>query len=121
MSETKYSVVMTSCANDEQAQRIATALVEKKLAACVQASHVTSTYRWKGVVETEPEVRLLIKGKTADYEAIAALIAAMHSYENPEVVAIPVIAGSPLYLDWIEAETTRQVCSSTGLPVRADS
>jgi periplasmic divalent cation tolerance protein len=100
-------MVMTTCANDEQAARIATALVEKKLAACVQASHITSTYRWKGAIETEPEVRLLIKAKGADYEAIAALIAAMHSYENPQVLAIPVIAGAPLYLDWIDAETRR--------------
>lgn len=107
MSDTRYVMVMTTCANDEQAARIATALVEKKLAACVQASHITSTYRWKGAIETEPEVRLLIKAKGADYEAIAALIAAMHSYENPQVLAIPVIAGAPLYLDWIDAETRR--------------
>jgi periplasmic divalent cation tolerance protein len=107
MSDPKYVMIMTTCANDEQAARIATALVEKKLAACVQASHVTSTYRWKGAVETEPEVRLLIKAKGVDYEAIAALITALHSYENPEVVAIPVIAGAALYLDWIDAETRR--------------
>lgn len=107
MSDTKYVMVMTTCANDEQATRIANALVEQKLAACVQASHITSTYRWKGAVETEPEIRLLIKAQGSDYEAIAALIAAMHSYENPEVVAIPVMAGAPLYLGWIDAETRR--------------
>jgi periplasmic divalent cation tolerance protein len=107
MPETKYTIVMTTCADEEQASRIAAALVEKKLAACVQASDIMSTYRWKGVVETEPEVRLLIKARAADYEAIAALIVAMHSYENPEVVALPVMAGSPPYLDWIDAETGR--------------
>jgi len=107
MSAAKYLIVMTTCADDEQATRIATALVEKKLAACVQASHITSTYRWRGVVETAPEVRLLIKAKAADSEAIAACIVALHSYENPEVLAIPVIAGAQPYLDWIETETTR--------------
>ena len=107
MSDTKYLVVMTTCANDEQAARIAAALVEQRLAACVQASHVRSTYRWKGKVETELECRLLIKARAADYEAIATLIASMHSYENPQVLAIPVVAGSQLYLDWIDAETTR--------------
>lgn len=107
MSETKYSMILTTCANDEQAARIATALVERKLAACVQASHITSTYRWQGSVETEPEVRLSIKARRADYEAIAAVIAAMHSYENPQVLAIPIEAGAPLYLDWIESETRR--------------
>jgi periplasmic divalent cation tolerance protein len=105
MSKAQYVIVMTTCASDEQATRMAAALVEKKLAACVQASHITSTYRWQGVVETAPEVRLLIKAKAADYEAIAALIAALHSYENPEVLAIPVTAGAQLYLDWIDAET----------------
>lgn len=105
MSEARYLIVMTTCASDEQARRLAQALVEKKLAACVQASQITSTYRWQGVVETAPEVRLLIKAKAADYDAIAALIVAMHSYENPEVLAIPVTAGAQLYLDWIDAET----------------
>jgi periplasmic divalent cation tolerance protein len=100
-----YVIVMTTCADDEQATRLAAALVERRLAACVQASPITSTYRWKGVVETGKEVRLLIKAKHADYDAIEALIVAMHSYENPEVLAIPVIAGSRLYLEWIDAET----------------
>ena len=108
MSEARYLIVMTTCASDEQARRLAQALVEKKLAACVQASQITSTYRWQGVVETAPEVRLLIKAKAADYDAIAALIVAMHSYENPEVLAIPVTAGAQLYLDWIDAETRSQ-------------
>ena len=107
MSEAKYLIVMTTCPSNEEAARLAQALVEKKLAACVQASHITSTYRWQGVVETAPEVRLVIKAKAADYDAIAALIVALHSYENPEVLAIPVTAGAQLYLDWIEAETRR--------------
>jgi periplasmic divalent cation tolerance protein len=105
MIAAKYLIVMTTCASDEQATRLAQALVEKKLAACVQASHITSTYRWQGAIETAPEVRLLIKAKAADYDAIAALIVALHSYRNPEVLAIPVTAGTQLYLDWIDLET----------------
>jgi periplasmic divalent cation tolerance protein len=104
----KYAIVITTCPNEEEATRLAAALVEKKLAACVQASNIISTYRWKGVIETGREVRLLIKAKRADYEAIEASIKSMLSYENPEVLAIPVIAGSPLYLDWIDTETRRQ-------------
>jgi periplasmic divalent cation tolerance protein len=102
MSAAKYLIVMTTCVSDEEATRLAQALVEKKLAACVQASHITSTYRWQGTVETAPEVRLLIKARAADYDAIAALITALHSYENPEILAIPVTAGAKLYLDWID-------------------
>jgi periplasmic divalent cation tolerance protein len=100
--DARYVIVMTTCPDDEQASRLATALVEKKLAACVQASDIISTYSWKGVIETGKEVRLMIKAKYADYEAIEALILATHSYENPEVLAVPVIAGSRLYLDWID-------------------
>jgi len=111
MLDGKYLVVMTTCPGDEQATRIAAALVEKKLAACVQASHIVSTYRWQGAVETAPEVRLLIKAKVADYDAIAALIVALHSYENPEILGVPVIAGSQPYLDWIDTETRRQASS----------
>jgi periplasmic divalent cation tolerance protein len=103
--DARHVIVITTCADDEEAARLATALVEKKLAACVQASPIVSTYRWKGAVETGKEVRLMIKAKYADYGAIEALILAGHSYENPEVIAIPVIAGSRMYLDWIDTET----------------
>jgi periplasmic divalent cation tolerance protein len=100
-------VVMTTCTSQEEASRLAAALVEKKLAACVQASGITSTYRWKDALETSKEVRLTIKAKVVDYAAIEALITSLHSYEVPEVLAVPVIAGSSAYLEWIDSETTR--------------
>jgi len=103
--EARHVIVITTCADDEEATRLATALVEKKLAACVQTSPIVSIYRWKGAVETGKEVRLMIKAKYADYAAIEAFILAGHSYENPEVIAIPVIAGSRIYLEWLDAET----------------
>ena len=101
----EYTIVITTCPNDEQATRLAAALLEKKLAACVQTSNIISTYRWKGGVETEKEVRLMIKAKRSDYDAIEAFIKSTHSYETPEVLALPVIAGSQSYLDWIDGET----------------
>jgi periplasmic divalent cation tolerance protein len=82
-------------------------LVKQQLAACVQTSEIVSTYRWKGVVETAREVRLMIKAKRADYEAIEAFIRVTHPYENPEIVALPLVAGAQAYLDWIETETRR--------------
>jgi periplasmic divalent cation tolerance protein len=103
--DAKYVIVMTTCPTDEEATRIATALVQGKMAACVQASAITSTYRWQGAVETGKEVRLMVKAKRANYAAIEALVRVMHSYENPEVLAVPVLAGSRNYLEWIEAET----------------
>jgi periplasmic divalent cation tolerance protein len=103
----RYVMVITTCADDEQATQLATALVDKKLAACVQASNITSTYRWKGAVETAGEVRLLIKARYSDYRAIEALIKSTHSYETPEILAVPVITGSAAYLEWIDTETRR--------------
>ena len=103
----QYVIVMTTCPNDEEAHQLASELVGKRLAACVQASNIISTYRWQGAVETAKEVRLFIKARQADYAAVAALILATHSYDIPEVVAIPITAGSRSYLDWIEAETAR--------------
>lgn len=101
----KYIAVITTCPDDESASRIASVLVERKLAACVQASAITSTYRWQGAIETAREVRLMIKARSADYDAIQACIMEVHSYQNPEVIALPIVAGSRLYLDWIDAET----------------
>ena len=103
----EYVVVLTTCANDEQARALATALLERKLAACVQASDISSSYRWKGAIETSHEVRLMIKARRADYTAIEALITELHSYETPEVLAVPVVAGSRAYLEWLDAETVR--------------
>jgi len=103
----EYVVVMTTVANEEQARALATALLERKLAACVQASDITSSYRWKGAIEVSAEVRLMIKARQADYAAIEALIAELHSYETPQVLAVPVIAGSRAYLEWLDAETSR--------------
>ena len=106
----KYIVVIATCPDEELATRIAGVLVERKLAACVQASAITSTYRWQGAIETAQEVRLMIKAKSADYDAIQACIVELHSYQNPEVIALPVVAGSRLYLDWIDAQTRGSSC-----------
>jgi periplasmic divalent cation tolerance protein len=103
----EYVVVMTTCANEEEARQLATALLEKRLAACVQANDISSTYRWKGAVESSNEVRLMIKAKRADYPAIEALIVSLHSYDTPQVLAIPVVDGSRAYLDWVDVETSR--------------
>ncbi len=102
---TNHVVVITTVPDDEQANRLARELVERRLAACVQASAITSTYRWQGAIETGREVRLMIKAKSADYDAIQACIVELHSYQNPEIIVLPIVAGSRSYLDWIDAET----------------
>ena len=102
---TNYVVVITTVPDDEQASRLARELVERQLAACVQASAITSTYRWQGAIETGREVRLMIKAKLVDYDAIQACIVELHSYQNPQIIALPIVAGARSYLDWIDAET----------------
>ena len=107
MNAADYMVIITTCPNAEQATKLAEMLIKQQLAACVQASDIVSTYRWQGVVETAKEVRLMIKARSADYEAVESFIRATHPYENPEILALPVLAGSRAYLEWIDTETRR--------------
>jgi periplasmic divalent cation tolerance protein len=103
----KYIIVITTCPTEAEAGRLAGLLMEKRLAACVQASAIKSTYRWLGSIETADEVRLMIKATAADYSEIEALIKLAVSYQNPEIIAIPIVAGSQIYFDWMDQETSR--------------
>lgn len=99
-------VVLTNCGSAEEADRVARALVEAGLAACVNIlPGVRSVYRWRGAVEEAQEWTLLIKTTRRLSDRVAALIERLHSYDLPEVVALPVVAGLEPYLDWIDAET----------------
>jgi periplasmic divalent cation tolerance protein len=101
---TAHIQVLTTAGSEEEAGRIAAALVERKLAACVQVvGPVTSRYRWRGEVEEEREWQCLAKTTRAAYEAVEAAIREAHSYDEPEIVATPIVAGSAGYLAWIEA------------------
>ena len=97
----KYIVVVTTCPDEEAASRLAGVLVERKLAACVQASAITSTYRWQGAIETAPEVLLSAKTRAGKLEALEACVRALHSYEVPEIVAVPVVWASEPYARWL--------------------
>lgn len=100
------AIVLTACSADV-ALRIAEALVEAKLAGCVQRLPIESTYRWQGEVETAREVLLLIKIRTADYSAVEQAILALHDYETPEIVMLPVAQGFAGYLSWLGEATRR--------------
>ncbi|MEN6375904.1 MAG: divalent-cation tolerance protein CutA [Smithella sp.] len=98
--------VTTTTATKEEAQKIARHLVEQKVAACVQiAGPITSTYRWKGKVETAEEWLCLIKTRENLYQELEKVIISLHSYETPEIVAVPIVQGSREYLSWLENET----------------
>src|SRR5262245_7893673 len=95
-------VVLTTCGNDEDAQALAHVLVERRLAACVNAiSKVASTYRWKGEVQQDQETLLIIKTTAPRLAALEQAIRAGSKYELPEVIALPVQAGSSDYLAWL--------------------
>jgi periplasmic divalent cation tolerance protein len=101
--------VVTTTEHQEDAERIARALVEERLAACVQvAGPITSVYRWHGQIETAREWQCCAKTRREFYDEIERAIRRLHPYEVPEILAVPVIAGSADYLAWLEQETGRQ-------------
>jgi periplasmic divalent cation tolerance protein len=99
-------IVLCTCADSETASRLARALVDERLAACVNAiPDVVSTYRWNDAIHTDNEVLLLIKTTADRLDAMQARLLELHPYEIPEVLAIEPIAGSAPYLAWLDRET----------------
>jgi periplasmic divalent cation tolerance protein len=98
-------VILTTCESDEEAGRIARSLVEKHIAACVSIlPKARSIYRWKGEIEDAQEFVLLIKSRRDVFEALRTELSKIHSYEVPEIIALPVVDGSEAYLGWIDRE-----------------
>ena len=97
-----YAVVLTTTANKEDARQIASEVVKAKLAACVQFLSIESIYVWKDKVNNDPEILLLIKTRAEKYKEIESLIKKIHKYEVPEIVLLPIEAGSKDYLHWID-------------------
>ena len=106
MSKDEIIIVFTHVPNSACAENIARALIASKLAACVNiSSPVVSIYHWQGQIEQAQEVGLIIKTSCQAYPALATKLQALHPYELPEIVAIPVTQGLPAYLDWVRSET----------------
>jgi periplasmic divalent cation tolerance protein len=98
----EYLQVLTTVASEEEAERLGEALVERRLAACVQVvGPISSRYRWQGKVETAREWICLAKTEAARYPEVEAAIGELHSYDEPEIVATPIVAGNAGYLDWV--------------------
>ncbi|MGB7761267.1 MAG: divalent-cation tolerance protein CutA [Bryobacteraceae bacterium] len=97
-------VVFSTCASQEEAEKLARLVVEQGLAACASiVPNVRSYYRWQGAVETAGEHLLIIKSSRPQFAALSAALERTHSYEVPEVLAVPVVEGSAAYLTWLEA------------------
>lgn len=103
-------MVFSTCGSLEEARRIARAIVEARLAACAQVMpEIQSIYRWKGAVEESAEALILFKTTAEKLAEIEKGIAALHSYDTPEIVAVPVSGGAERYLAWL-----RDSVSATG-------
>jgi periplasmic divalent cation tolerance protein len=99
-----HAVVLSTVGTEDEASRIASALVERRLAACVNVvSGVGSTYRWQGAVRTDREWLLVIKTRRDRFEAVRAAIRELHTYEVPEIVMLDITDGDAAYLRWIDA------------------
>ena len=109
-------VVLCACPDEVTADRIARELVTTQLAACVnRLPGVRSIYRWEGVLQDEPEVLLTIKTTKSRYEELEMRLKALHPYEVPEIIALPVLAGAAPYLAWLAGET-RPVAATQDSP-----
>jgi len=99
-------LVLTNLPDRETAERLAGALIEQRVAACVNIlAPCLSVYRWNGAVQREEEHPVLIKTTAERYPALEAAIRAAHPYELPEIIAVPIERGLPAYLAWVDAET----------------
>lgn len=98
-------VVLVTCGSRKEARKIARELLSRRLAACVNeiGASIVSTYRWKGKIESAKEFLLLIKTTKHRFAALRKAVLELHSYETPEIIALPIVAGSRTYLDWIAA------------------
>lgn len=99
-----YCMVMTTFADDANGKKIIDVLISQRLAACVQVMPMQSYYRWDGKVNCDAEKLVLIKTRTALYEKVQEAIVSNHAYDTPQVTQLPINAGFPPYLNWIDDE-----------------
>ncbi|MEC6823700.1 cytochrome C biogenesis protein [Photobacterium sp. NCIMB 13483] len=99
---TNYCVIVTTFSDDENGQTIINALLEQRLAACIQVMPIKSYYHWKQKINCDQEQQIIIKTKTNLFEQVQAIIVKHHLYETPEIIQLPITKGSVDYLSWID-------------------
>ena len=105
MADASACMVMTTAANKEQAEKIATAVLQARLVACVQIQEITSYFWWDGKINRDAEQLLYLKTTAQHYDALEAAIIANHSYDTPEILQVPIEKGFGKYLGWLKKET----------------
>ena len=102
-------VALVTVGTREEGERIADALVPESVAACVNiVGPIRSIYHWQGTLHHDEELLLIIKTRRELFDRLAARVRALHSYDNPEVVALPIVAGAEEYLGWVRVTTSRE-------------
>lgn len=101
MTDTDMVVVSVACGSEIEANNLAALLIGQRLAACVQSHAMVSTYSWQGKVETAPEIMLTIKTLASKLTALEALVRQHHSYDVPEIIAVPFVWASEDYARWL--------------------
>lgn len=102
----RYGIVLITASSETEGESIARALIEAKLAACVSLTPVNSIYTWQGQINSDREWQLIIKTDLNLFSALESKVKELHSYEIPEIIALPIVAGSKPYLDWIGENIT---------------
>lgn len=97
----EFAIVQTTTDTAQEADQLASGAIEQQIAGCVQISHITSYYRWHGQAQHDPEFLLTFKTTAAAVETVKDYLATHHSYEEPEIIVIPIVDGSQGYLQWI--------------------
>ena len=102
----QFVVVLVTCGSEEEASKIAHALVDERLAACANMiSPIRSIYRWQGKIWDEREWLLVVKTRETRFQDLEKRVKSLHSYQVPEIISLPILAGSSSYLSWLEEST----------------
>ena len=106
--DSEFCLVLVTVPNETAAKSIAHSILNAELAACINFFGVESCYRWENKINQELEVQLMIKTQSHLFPALAAKLTAIHPYDIPEIIAIPIVAGATPYLNWIRTSTTKR-------------
>jgi len=99
-------VILITCGNSDEAQTISNALVRRKLIACGNIiPNITSVFQWENKVTRDDEVLIVAKSQKSHFNAVVTAVKELHSYQTPEIIALPIISGSEDYLEWLAAST----------------
>jgi periplasmic divalent cation tolerance protein len=102
----EHLIILVTASSDVQARRIARKLLQDKLAACVNFVPVDSMFVWKGEIQEEEEVLMIIKSRSEVFDDLMNTVKAIHTYDTPEIIGMPIVLGSDDYLKWINHEVT---------------